>query len=176
MGVVVDGVAYRPTQRATQKLDHGTIIWEIDNSNIIRFVTPQDKSEAAPSIKFVGEGLTTYQIKMIYQPSPNSFPCLISNPRFTLQVFWDDDAKEFLATPAHVAEMNRSSEWLVEGVRTMNALHQFWNGTQETKETSDAGSNDLDTSERTQANVSWSDRIAAMAGTFAGAFGRVYFS
>ena len=79
-----------------------------------------------------------------------------------------------MATPAHVGEMNRSSEWLVEGVRTMNALHQFWNGIQESKETPDGNLTDVDASELTQSNESWLDRIAAIAGTLAGAFGKVY--
>ena len=64
--VAVAEFEYRPTQRATQKLDHGRITWEIDNSNIIGFVTSEDESEVASSIEFVGEGLAAYEIKMIY--------------------------------------------------------------------------------------------------------------
>ena len=80
-----------PTQRATKPLQHGRIVWEIDNSKVIRFTEiphgPATASEPLPEIEFVGEGIVTYEIQLIYQPTPESFPCLVSNPRFRLRVF-----------------------------------------------------------------------------------------
>ena len=169
-------VGFKQIQRASQRLQHGRITWEIDNANVIRFSSPQEESEPIPMIEFVGEGLATYEIKMIYQPSPNSFPCLVSNPRFTLRVFWDEEVEEYLATPAHSGDMNRSSQWLVEGVQTMNALHEFWRDTQEMKESPDVDLDDLGTTGSTESDDGWLNKVAAIAGTFAGAFGRVYFS
>ena len=58
----------------------------------------------------------------------------------------------------------------------MNALQEFWRGTQEMKESPDADLDDLSTSVSTESDYGWFNKIAAIAGTFAGAIGRVYFS
>ena len=58
----------------------------------------------------------------------------------------------------------------------MNALHEFWRRTQEMKGSPDADLDDLSTSESTESYDGWFNKIAAIAGTFAGAIGRVYFS
>ena len=161
-----------PTQRATQTLEHRRIVWETDNSNVIRLKrAPYDSDadpEPPPRIDFVGEGIATYEVKIIYQPTHESFPCLVSNPRFRLKVWRADDANTYLATPVDAAEMNRSSQWLNEGVRTMNALHRYWQGSNVEVVDGDSVS--------PQADAPLPNRIAEVFGTFVGAVGRVFFS
>ena len=117
------------TQQATQSLEHGRIVWTTDNANIIRMKrTAFDSSEGReppPTIEFVGEGVATYDIKLIYQPAEDDFPCLVSYPRFSLHVFWDEDVGDYVSKPVDIPEMNRSSRWLYDGVRTMNALREY---------------------------------------------------
>lgn len=160
-----------PTQRATQSLKHGKVTWETDNSNIVRLkLSPQDSDSdyRAPEIEFIGEGVATYEIKMIYQPTPESFPCLISNPRYRYQVFWNSAEQEYQARPIDGGEYNRSMQWLHEGVLTMNALHDFSQSEQmslgKPRPPSDSKRGSL------------SQSVAEIAGTFVGAASRAYFS
>ena len=159
------------TQRATKPLQHGRIVWEIDNSKVIRFAEmPHDPATTPvplPEIEFVGEGIATYEMQLIYQPTPESFPCLISNPRFRLRVFWNDEIECYLAAPVDVREMNRSSQWLYEGVQTMNALHAYAQGH---KVESDERMSDSD-----QVSGLLQNRIGEFIGTILGAAGRTYF-
>ncbi len=163
---------FTPTQRASQKLTHGRITWESDNSNIIKLErTPYDPAtgpEPAPSIAFVGEGIATYEIKMIYQPTPDSFPCLISNPRYRLRVFWDNDTETYLARPSDYGEINRSQEWLSEGIRTMNAMYDISQGRQIDPDTLDTPSD--------EGSDSWLNKLATASGNLLGAAARIFFS
>ena len=128
----MDGPIFVRRQTATQPLDHGRVVWGTDNADVIRLEKtphePDKGKEPPPAMKFVGEGIATYDIKFIYQPTEESFPCLVSNPRFRYRVFWSDEHGEYVATPVDSGEMNQSSRWLHEAVRTMNALHDFWRG------------------------------------------------
>ena len=164
-------ITFIPTQRATQSLQHGRIVWEIDNSNVIRFTEiplhPATTSESLPEIEFVGEGIATYEIQLIYQPTPLSFPCLVSNPRYRLRVFWNNEINGYLATPVDVREMNRSSQWLYDGVQTMNALHAYWQGREPVPDERMANSD--------QVSSSLQNRIGEFVGSVLGAAGRVYF-
>ena len=171
-------VEFRPTQKATQKLQHGRITWEIDNANVVRFRNTygDPKTIPTPAIEFAGEGLATYEIKMIYQPSPNSFPCLVSNPRFRLTVYWNNKAKEYFATPVDCGEMNRSGEWLSEGVRTMNALHAFSLGGDCPTESVPTKVDESGITSLSQPADGWLNKIAAAGGTFVGSLGKAYFS
>ena len=161
-----------PTQKATQSLEHGKIIWETSNSNVLRLrrVLHDDGAgpEPRPIIDFAGEGIATYEIKMIYQPQNDSFPCLVSNPRFRLRVFWDDNARTYLATPIDSGEMNQSTDWLLEGVRTMNALHSYSTGYPTDYER-------VVSSPLEPAGSSFLNKIAEMAGTLVGAVGKVFY-
>ena len=165
----MDSVDFTPTQRATQSLEHGRLVWETDNSNVLRIRrTPHDPGagpEPPPIVDFVGQGIATYEIKMIYQPTRESFPCLVSNPRFRFRVFWDDKTGTYLATPIDSGEMNQSTEWLYEGIRTMNAMHDHWQSqaTGEINSPSD------------HPNAPLRNRIAEVLGSFVGAVGKVYF-
>ncbi len=161
-----------PTQRATQPLEHGRIVWEIDNSKVIRFIEKSydtvPSSDQMPEIEFVGEGISTYAIKMMFQPTPKEFPCLVSNPRFSLNVFWDNESKHYLATPVDIREMNQSSQWLYEGVQTMNALYAHWKGR---SFDSNKRNSDLD-----QPSSLSQSRIAEFIGTVLGTAGRYFLS
>ena len=155
------------TQKATMPLEHGRVVFEIDNAKVIRFIP-----DRLPDIEFVGEGIATQEINVIYQPTQESFPCLVSSSRFGLRVFWDDDSKEYLATPVHAGEMNRSSQWLYDGIQTMNALHRYW-------ESRRIGSDDASSpSDHDKGHTSGSpiDRMAEIVGTILGAAGRTFFS
>ena len=161
-----------PTQRATQPLEHGRIVWEIDNSKVIRFIEksydPVASSDQTPEIEFVGEGIATYEIKMMFQPTPKKFPCLVGNARFTLNVFWDNENKHYLATPVDIREMNQSSQWLYEGVQTMNALYTYWKGC-------NFASNERNSDLEQSSSLSQS-RIAEFIGTILGTAGRYFLS
>ena len=167
----MDGVDFVPTQRATQALVHGKLIWETDNSNVLRIrKAPHDPKagpEPPPIVDFVGQGVATYTIKMIYQPNQESFPCLVSNPRFRFRVSWDDNSEAYLATPIDSGEMNQSADWLDEGVRTMNALHDYWQ--------SQATGSDGVASPSDHSSAPLPNKIAEVVGSFVGAAGRVYF-
>ena len=160
-----------PTQRATQPLEHGRIICETDNANVIRLkkapYDPNEGTEPPPIIDVVGEGVATYEIKIIYQPLADDFPCLVSNPRFRLQVFWDDDAEQYLARPIDHEEMNKSLEWLRKGVSTMNALHDHFRG---------HVSGAVGHSTGRSPTKGDPNRIAEIFGSLLGAAGRVFFS
>ena len=148
-------------------LEHGRVVFEIDNAKVLRFVP-----DRLPEIEFVGEGVATQEINVIYQPTEESFPCLVSSSRFGLRVFWDEENKDYLATPIHTGEMNRSSQWLYDGIQTMNALHRHWKSQTIDSEDTNSPSN------RDKGHTSNSpiDRIAEIVGTFLGAAGRAYFS
>ena len=152
-------------QNATKPLEHGRVDFAIDNAEVIRFVP-----DRLPDIEFVGEGVATQEVNVIYQPTQESFPCLVSSSRFRLRVFWDDDSKEYLATPVDAGEMTRSSRWLYDGVQTMNALHSYWAsqriGSDETSPPS------VNAKEHTRGSPI--DRIAELVGTIIGAAGRTF--
>lgn len=161
---------YVHTQKATLPLDHGRIIYETNDSNIIRL---EIGDSGNPEIKFVGEGVATYEIKMLYQPQPDYFPCLVSNPRFVMRVFWSEENEDFVATPFRSGDMNRSQRWLEEGVRVMNALHRYYEDTlsQDKNEVGDDCS-DSDTLTRSRISSQFSNgahTLASIAGAFVGA-------
>ena len=130
-------------------------------------MTPTRDPNHRPQLTLLGRGVATYEIKMFYQPTDESFPCLVSNPRFTLRVFWDDDAKTYRAKPIDIGEMNRSAKWLYEGVQTMNTLHSFLKGHQ--------AASDAVSSPSEPAGGSVLSKIAEFSGTFVGAAGKMYF-
>ena len=163
----VTDTTFIETQKATMPLEHGRVVFEIDNAKVIRLVP-----DRLPDIEFVGEGIATEEINVIYQPTQESFPCVVSSSRFGLRVFWDDDRKEYLATPIHAGEMNRSSRWLYDGIQTMNALHRYW---ESQRIGSDDTSSPLDHGKELPSS-SPIDRVAEIVGTILGAAGRTYFS
>lgn len=164
------GTEFQPTQRAIQPLEHGRLVMETDNSNVIRLrrsgVDPETGFEDLPIIEFAGAGVATLQFQLIFQPTEDSFPCLVSNPRFALRVFWDEESTSFLAVPVNAGACNRSMRWIVEGVTALNALHDFWRGQDDSvrhpESTVPEKSGEL------------ANKLAEVLGTFVGAVGGAF--
>ena len=166
--------------RATLPLQHGRVIFETDNPNVIKLTISYANSPfGTPLIDFVGEGVAKYEIKFIYQPTPLSFACLISNPIFRLEVFWSEEHKSYLARLVDAGEFNTSIERLTEARRTMNALHDIY-----LNDAEDDSSDEIDPDDKAptdpgspiHSSDSWLHTIADLLGTLLGAAGRTYSS
>lgn len=164
--------------RAKLPLQHGSIIFETDNPSVIKLtISYANSSFGTPVIDFVGEGVAKYEIKIIYQPTLLSFPCLISNPIFNFNVFWSEEEKTYLATLVDVDEFNTSVEWLMEARRTMNALYDLY---LDGAEDDDLDANGPDYGEPSdpappgQSSGSWHIKIAEALGAFVGAAGKSF--
>lgn len=92
------------------------LLFDLDCGNVIRLKKalpdPSWPGEPPPTIHFVGEGIATYEMKFIYQPTETSFPCLVSNPRFRIRVFWDSEAEDYESVPVDSGEFTQSEKWL----------------------------------------------------------------
>ena len=117
-------------QTAIRHLDHGRVVYETYDAEVIalRILSTDELKLAGKSshnrveFRFVGEGPGAVRVRMIYQPSTDASPELISDVLFTAYLEWNAEADQYLG---HIdaAEWNRASEELYAAKEKMNELY-----------------------------------------------------
>jgi len=122
--------AFVHQQKATVSLEHGRVIYETFDAEVIALhVVPSSSSELSEDAnpdrveyRFVGEGPGAVRIQMIYQPSVDSSPRLVADVLFKAYLVWNAEADEYVGH-MDAGEWNRETGKLHEGKETMNALY-----------------------------------------------------